>query len=296
MPSADFRISNQMLVNQSLANLRDNVAKMANLQDQASSLKRLRKPSDAPSDVASAMQLHGGLSRNTQLTRNIDDAMGWMGTADTALSAAVDQLERVRQLTVQARNASMDATGREAIATEIDDIRKTVIGLANAQYAGRPVFGGTASGGVAYSADGTYVGFSATIERTVAPGQQVQVNVNGDDVFGTTGDDLFTTLAQIAAAVRSNPADLETISTTLANKTQQVQTQLGQLGARFQRVEALQSQNQADAVTMKKKLSNIEDVDLAEVMMQLQTQQVAYQAALAATARALQPSLADFLR
>ena len=39
-----------------------------------------------------------------------------------------------------------------------------------------------------------------------------------------------------------------------------------------------------------------EDVDLAEVMMQLQLQQVAYQAALAATARVLQPSLADFLR
>jgi flagellar hook-associated protein 3 FlgL len=296
MPSADYRISNQMLVTQSLTNLGQNVSKMAELQDRASSLKRLRRPSDAPADVASAMALHGDLNRNDQLLRNIDDAMAWMGTADSALTSAVEQLERVRQLAVQARNASMDATSREAIATEIDDIRKTVLGFANAQYAGRPVFGGTASGAVAYQADGTYVGFSAAVERTVAPGQQVQVNVNGDDVFGGTGNDIFTTLAQISGAVRSNPSDLEALSSTLQTKTQRVQSQLGQLGARFQRVTALQNQNQADAVTMKKNLSNIEDVDLAEVMMQLQTQQVAYQAALAATARALQPSLADFLR
>jgi flagellar hook-associated protein 3 FlgL len=296
MPSADYRISNQMLVTQTMTNLQGQTAKLADLQDQASSLKKLRKPSDAPADVASALSLHGDLSRNGQLSRNIDDAMAWMGTADTALSAAVEQLERVRQLTVQARNASINASGREAIATEIDDIRKTILGLANTQYAGRPIFGGTASGGVAYQADGSYVGFSSTIERTVAPGQRVQVNVNGDDVFGTPGSDLFATLTQISDAIRTNPSGLDSLSTTLESKTQQVQNSLGQIGARFQRVEAIQSQNQADAATMKKNLSNIEDVDLAEVMMQLQTQQVAYQAALAATARVLQPSLADFLR
>jgi flagellar hook-associated protein 3 FlgL len=58
----------------------------------------------------------------------------------------------------------------------------------------------------------------------------------------------------------------------------------------------MKSQNSSDALTMKKNLSNIEDVDLAKVMMDLQVQQVAYQAALSATARAIQPSLSDFLR
>jgi flagellar hook-associated protein 3 FlgL len=296
MPSSDFRISNQMLVTQSLANLQQNVAKLSDLQEQASSLKRLRKPSDAPADVASAMHLHADLSRNDQVARNLDDAASWLGTADSALTASVEQLQRVRELVVQARNVSVDATAREAIATEIDDIRGTIIGLANSQYAGRAVFAGTASGAVAYQSDGTYVGFSAAIQRTIAPGQQVQVNVNGDDVFGAPGSDLFTTLSQISAAVRSNPASLDALASTLELKTNQVQTELGQVGARFQRVDAMQSQNKADALTMKKNLSNLEDVDLAEIMMQLQTQQVAYQAALQATAKALQPSLADFLR
>ena len=51
MPSSDFRIPNQMLVTNSLSALQESFAKLADLQDQASSLKRLRKPSDAPADL-----------------------------------------------------------------------------------------------------------------------------------------------------------------------------------------------------------------------------------------------------
>jgi flagellar hook-associated protein 3 FlgL len=296
MPSADFRISNQMMVTRSLASLQQNFSRLAELQDQASSLKRLRKPSDAPADVVSAMQLHADLNRNDQISRNLDDASAWLGSADSALTSIVDQLQRVHDLVIQARNVSSDSGARNAIAAEIDTIRGSLIGVANAQFAGRPVFGGTTSGNVAYQADGTYVGISNAVERTIAPGQRVQVNVNGDDVFGAQGSDLFTTLAQISTAVRTNPADLDTLAPTLDSRAAAVQNQLAEVGARFRRVDAMKFQNTADALTMKKNLSSVEDVDLAEVMMNLQSQSVAYQAALAATAKAIQPSLADFLR
>jgi flagellar hook-associated protein 3 FlgL len=58
----------------------------------------------------------------------------------------------------------------------------------------------------------------------------------------------------------------------------------------------MQSQNTSNGLTMKQNLSSIEDADIAEVMVNLQAQQVAYQAALQATAKAIQPSLTDFLR
>ena len=294
--SSSFRISNQQLISTSMGNLQDAFKKLADIQDEASSLKRLRRPSDAPADVASAMTIHSDLGRNTQIARNLDDAEGWLGTADNALTSVVTQLQRVHDLVVQARNASLSSTSREAIATEIDSIRQSLVGLANSQYAGRPIFGGTATGGAAYQADGTYVGISTAVERTISPGQRIQVNVNGDDVFGTPGDDIFTHLTQLSAAVRSEPTQLDALSATLDAKTQQVQGQLATVGTRFQRVEAMKSQNSSDALTMKQNMSNLEDADLAQVMINLQTQQVAYQAALQATARAIQPSLADFLR
>lgn len=296
MSTSDFRIPSQMLVGNSLANLQDVFAKLSDLQDQAASMKRLRKPSDAPADVASAMELHAGINRNDQLSRNVDDASAWLGTADNALTSAVTQLQRVNDLIVQARNASIDSTARQGIAAEIDSIRSTLLGLANTKYAGRPVFGGTASGGVAYDSDGNYVGISTPVERTIAPGQRIQVNVNGEDVFGAPGNDMFTTLRLVSDAVRNDPTQLDSLGATLDSQVSNAQTQLAQVGARFRRVDAVKTQNTADAVTMKQNLSSIEDADLAQVMMQLQTQQIAYQAALQATAKAIQPSLADFLR
>ncbi|HET9728203.1 MAG TPA: flagellar hook-associated protein FlgL [Acidimicrobiia bacterium] len=296
MPSADFRISNQMLVTNSLANLQSNLRRLTDLQDEASSLKRLRKPSDAPADVVTAMRLHSDLNRNDQISRNIDDAGAWLGTADDALTSAVTQLQRVHDLIIQARNSATDSNARAAIAGEIDTIRANLIGVANTKYAGRAIFGGTATGGVAYQADGTYVGVSAAVERTIGPGQRVQVNVNGDAVFGPQGSDLFTTLSQISDAVKNDPAQLDGLSTTFDAATTRLQNQLADVGARFRRVDSMKTQNSADALTMKKNLSAVEDADLAEVMMNLQSQQVAYQAALEATSKSILPSLADFLR
>jgi flagellar hook-associated protein 3 FlgL len=285
-----------MLVNQSLASLQDNLSKLSDLQSEASSLKKLQKPSDAPADVVSAMSLHADMNRNDQYAVNIDDASAWLGSADSALTSAVTSLQRVRDLVVQARNASTDSTARAGIASEIDSIRATLVGVANSQYAGRPIFGGTVSGNAAYSADGTYVGVSQPVERTIAPGQRVQVNVNGDDVFGKPGSDLFSLLGQLSSAVQSDPTQLDALAGQLDSRVQTVQTQLAQVGARFNRVDSMKTQNTADGLTMKQNLSTIEDADLAQVMMNLQTQQVAYQAALEATARAIQPSLADFLK
>jgi flagellar hook-associated protein 3 FlgL len=51
------------------------------------------------------------------------------------------------------------------------------------------------------------------------------------------------------------------------------------------RVQDLQSQ-----------LSDVEDIDLPKTITELSLQQTAYQAALAATAKVIQPSLVDFLR
>ena len=274
--TGNFRISSKMLVDQSLSNLQDTMAKLSDLQDEASSLKKLRRPSDAPADVVSAMSLHSDLGRNDQISRNIDDASAWLGTADSALQSVVTQLQKVHDLVLQAQNPAIDQTSRASIASQIDSIRTSLLGVANTQYAGRPIFGGTASGGAAYDASGNYVGISADVERTIAPGQRVQVNVNGDAIFGSAGSDLFTTLSQISNAVASDPSQLGALTTTLDAQTNDVQQGLAEVGARFTRVDSMKSQNSSDALTMKKNLSNIEDVDLAKVMMDLQVQQTAY--------------------
>ena len=54
--------------------------------------------------------------------------------------------------------------------------------------------------------------------------------------------------------------------------------------------------NQANQLDTQNQLSEVEGVDLPAAIVEMQLQEVAYQAALGATAKALQPTLMDFLR
>jgi flagellar hook-associated protein 3 FlgL len=89
---------------------------------------------------------------------------------------------------------------------------------------------------------------------------------------------------------------VDALASELDGRIQNVHSTLGEVGARAKRVEDMKTQNLMDGLTMKQNLSGLEDADLAEVMVSLEAQRVAYQAALQATAKAIQPSLADFLR
>jgi flagellar hook-associated protein 3 FlgL len=296
MPSSDFRVTTNSVARRSLQNLQTTLGRLADKQDELSSMKKLRRPSDSPVDTVSAMRLRADLGRNEQITRNLDDAMGWLGIADNTLTSSVEQLQRVRDLAIQARNASTDANARQGIAAEVDKIRESLLGLANTQYNGRAIFAGTASGVEAYDSTATYIGVSRAIERTIAPGVKITVNVNGDDVYGTPGNDLFNALASLSNSIRTDPSQLDTQVADLDTRTQTIQSKLAEVGARFKRVETMKDRNSSDALTMRQNLSNVEDTDMAQAVMELQMQEVAYQSALAATSRAIQPSLVDFLR
>ena len=121
------------------------------------------------------------------------------------------------------------------------------------------------------------------------------MNVNGDATFGPPGNDIFTTLAQISDAIHNNTS-LTALSAQLKTQTQTLQTAQAMVGSTYARVDSTKAQNTTNASTMTQNLSNVEDADMAQVLMNLQAQETTYQAALAAAAKAIQPSLAAFLQ
>jgi flagellar hook-associated protein 3 FlgL len=64
----------------------------------------------------------------------------------------------------------------------------------------------------------------------------------------------------------------------------------------LQRVEQMEQPADDRAISLKAPLSDLEDIDLPQTILELQLQQVAYQAALGATQHVITTSLADFLR
>ena len=71
---------------------------------------------------------------------------------------------------------------------------------------------------------------------------------------------------------------------------------LADVGIRYKQVTDAQTTLELTVQDFTSSISGIEDIDLAETIMELQMQEVAYQGALGATARVLQPTLMDFLR
>ena len=290
------RIADIALSQNAIQTLQASLSQVADLQTQASTGKKLTKPSDSPVDIGTSLQLRASLNRNTQLASNISDAEAWLGTTDSTIGQVVTQLQQVNSLVIQAANTgASDQTSRDAIANQIDQIRQSLIGLANTQYDNRPLFGGTTAGATAYDASGNYVGTAGAVQRSIAPGVQVQVNVTGASVFGPPGNDVFATLAQLSGAIHGGQ-DLTALSAQLNTQTQQVTTAQATVGATYARVDTTKNQNLTNATTMKQNLSNVEDADMAQVLMNLQAQETTYQAALAAAAKAIQPSLAAFLQ
>jgi flagellar hook-associated protein 3 FlgL len=283
-----------------MANLQQNLDRLGRLQEKLSSGKEIAKPSDSPVATGSGLRYRSDLRASQQYLRNADDAIGWLGTADGALTQSLDIIRRVKELALAGANGTADAESRGALAADADELRNSLIGLANTTYLNRPVFAGTADVASAYDTSGNLSGdvtsSSAAVMRTVAPGVKVQVNVVGLNVFGTSASGLLKTLGDIAEHLRINPTALTTDLGVLDTNFSTVTNALSDVGARYNRIEAMQTRAQDAIATLRSGLSEVEDIDLPKTTMDLQMQQVAYQAALSATAKVIQPSLLDFLR
>jgi flagellar hook-associated protein 3 FlgL len=294
--STVFRVTQSTLTRAAHSNLQTSLSRLQTLEEQLSSGRSISKPSDSPSQATAALSFQADIRRSTQLLRNAEDAKGWLGTADTTLLSGLDVLHRARELLQSGVNGAMDAAGRGALADEVDQLREQMLSLANTTYLGRPIFAGTSSSPAAYDASGTYLGDAGTVDRSVTSNVSVTVNTTGPQAFGPPGADVFTVLAAIASDLRSNPGNLGADQAALDSAFGRMNDALAVVGAKYNHVEAMAAKVDASILDSTNGLAEVSSIDLPATIVQLQMQQVAYQAALSATAKAIQPSLVDFLR
>jgi flagellar hook-associated protein 3 FlgL len=291
------RVTQRSITTTSLAGLQANLERLGKLQQQLSSGRQISVPSDSPTGTVTALQLRGEMATNAQYGRNAQDGEGWLGTIDTAIVSSLGNLNRVKDLTLQGiTTGASGPLAREALATEIEQIRDGLIQTANARYLDRPVFGGATALPTAYDATGTFTGDSTPITRTLGDSTTVRVDLTGPEVYGTGSGQLFTVLTDVAAHLRTSPDQLDGDLGRLQAATDKMLTAVADVGARLKRVMSLKQAADDQVLTMRSALSEVENIDLPKTVMEVQMQQVAYQAALGATAKVIQPSLLDFLR
>jgi flagellar hook-associated protein 3 FlgL len=292
------------MIANSLAGLNGNLSAVAKLQNQLTSGKVLTRPSDSPTGTNTAMQTRAQLGAVTQQARNISDAQSWLDTTYSTMTNMIDVAQRARDLTVQGLNTGATSTeAATALATEVSALRDSLLGMANTTIGDRPVFGGVTAGPTAYDrTTGAYTGVLGVdgepvpVTRRLSDSQKIRIDVTGPEAFGESPNDLFGVLANISAHVTDDPTALADDLTALDASINKMLVAVAGVSARASRVETASSLNQDRSLSLTTQLSGVEDVDLAKTTMELQMQQVTYQAALSVTSKTLQQSLVDFLR
>jgi flagellar hook-associated protein 3 FlgL len=144
------------------------------------------------------------LAQSQQYTANGQSAQGSLNIEDNALTQVQSQLQSVRDLALQANNATVSGTNLSAIATQVQQIQQTLLSIANTQDGtGNYIFAGysTQTQPFAQTATGaSYSGDQGQRQVQLAQGQNVVIGDNGDLVFNQikTGNGTFNVTAGAA--------------------------------------------------------------------------------------------------
>ncbi len=182
-----MRISTNQLSQMSTNSILDQQARLLKNQQQLATGRRILTPSDDPAGAARVLDLEKSIKSVEQYNRNLDRAELALRTEETSLEQAGNLVQRIRELTVQALNATQDGGNRKLIAAEINQRLDELVQLANSTDGkGEYLFAGTNSrtqpfalegGGVTYAGDQT--------QRSVQAGatRQISTNHTGYEVF-----------------------------------------------------------------------------------------------------------------
>src|SRR5437762_3416266 len=133
------------MASQTLQGLQDNLNRLQDVQHKLSTGKQFSRPSEDPGSAVAALSYRADVRRMDQYSRNAQDGLAWLGSADSTLTSMLPQVQRVKELVLQGADATVSNDERNAIAAEVDTIRDSLLGLANTTHLNRPIFAGTAS-------------------------------------------------------------------------------------------------------------------------------------------------------
>jgi flagellar hook-associated protein 3 FlgL len=294
-----MRVTNRMLMETILANIHRNVEALDRTQHQVSSGKRVTRPGEDPVAAGLGVRLRTERGAQDQYLRNIDQARTWLAATDQALGEASNTLQRIRELAVQAANDTYGAADRATISKEVDQLRDHLIDTLNSTILGdQYIFAGMKTTTAPFSKDvagnAVYNGDSNTVAREIGPGVTIPVNVDGSTFLTTLAD--LKSLADALADPLSTSAQISGLLTNLDADADLVLATRAEVGAKLNRLDFMQDRLNDLVVEVGRLQSANEDVDLADALLRLSTQEAVLRASLQIGARTAAMSILDFLK
>lgn len=302
-----IRITNGMLVNELKYNLNNNYTNMDKYQRQLATGRKINLPSDNPAGLVKSLRLRTNLVEGEQYLANINEGINFMETTDAALDNLTAIMQRIRELAVNAANGTNDDSARRAIADEIKELTDQITIVANTSYGSKYIFAGTNVTQQPCQEDSDpdtfkWTGNNEALQLEIGVGVKLTINLTDSSMnnfFVGNGTDpgVIDFCRELVNDIEAGDLDAVNAALTTADKfIDNLLTARSTIGAKVNRLELQQSRLDSTQISYTSLLSQNEDADIAEVIMNLKMQESVYRASLAAGARIIQPSLVDFLR
>ncbi|MBL3581531.1 flagellar hook-associated protein FlgL [Oleidesulfovibrio alaskensis] len=181
-----MRVSQRSLFDNFISNMNMSLSNLMDSNIQASSQKRINKPSDDPVGAARVMGYRDSLAAIKQYRSNVDTATSWLATADQTLTQVNTVLTRIKGLAEQAATGTLDANNREQISFELRQQYEQLINLANTRVEGRHIFAGHKTDQPAFvqglnvsTIDTAFSGASFSVSGSLEKTMLIQFTSNG---------------------------------------------------------------------------------------------------------------------
>ena len=137
-----MRVTNGMLINNTLSGLYKNLNSMNKLYAQMSTGKKIQTVSDDPIIAGRALKLKSTILETDQYESNAKEAESWMNVTEVAMDNMTEILKQIRTKLVQGSTSTLAEKDKLAIKTDIAQLYEQILQEANATYDGRYVFSG----------------------------------------------------------------------------------------------------------------------------------------------------------
>ncbi|SFF97512.1 flagellar hook-associated protein FlgL [Neptunomonas qingdaonensis] len=193
-----MRISTQQQYFKSIDQMQNSQSKLAGLQDQVSTGKKLQTPSDDPVAAAQVVKLERELSQYEKYDDNINVTERRLALEETILDDVNIALNRMRELTLNAANGTLQDQDRKSIANELGQLTGYVAGLMNTQDSqGEYLFSGSQGSTKPYVLEnGRYAYQGDDGQRQIQVGSELFMpsNDSGAYLFESVDDRLNVTM------------------------------------------------------------------------------------------------------
>jgi len=288
-----MRVTNKMMADNITAQLFRQTEQMAKTQEHIITGKRINRPSDDPAGLSSTLSYRKTISGLEQYNENITKGKLHIDTVDNVLGMVGDLLREAKEI---AYDSAPDM--RAEMAAEVSALRDQVLQMANYQLEGHHVFHGDTTDTPPYStAPWTYGTDTGTKDVTIGENLSVNITADGSAIFGPNGNNVFDILDRLETALNANnaPAINAEIS-ELDTAVDRINNVRAQNAGIYKRLEATENHYTYFKLNVEEMLSNTEDADIAEAIINFQVQKTTYESTLATSSMILQKSLIDFLR